>query len=343
MKWNYIIGTAVLLVALVATNYYINDYRKLDADSKLSGAPGMTTTSETTNDMAPAQPVIASAIATDGQTPQPSVAATKRHAIHQSKHSVTHHGALAETNDIYEEGNDIPEEEEMFANGGRGNVIVAEKSADYYGNTPQNSTGETEKKHHHFHMPQNLGVEIGVNQSSLENTAVSVIPRGNVAIGLLYNLNIGNHLAFQPGVRYVTKGVRLQNDLDGEVREKLSTHYLQVPANFVVKFGKPGNTRFMVGGGPYAAMLLGAKDKFQSPGFSDGSDVLNPAKPQYQTNNLNNFDWGFNGFLGIQSPEGIFIKAGAEYGMKDIMKSGAAAGNNTNIMVSCGFILGRKL
>jgi hypothetical protein len=339
MKRTYTIGIAVLLVAIVASNYFLNAHQKLDSGSKLSGAHGAVTPNDNPNYLGPAKPIIVK----DEQPAQPTFVATRSYAIHKSKRITKHLDAIAETNDIYEEENDIPDEESIFLNAAHSNVLAAEKTADYYGNILKSSANEGEEKHHSFHIPQNLGVEIGINQSSLEHTAVSVIPRGNVAIGLLYNINIGNHLAFQPGVSYVTKGVRLQNENDCEIKEKLTTHYMQVPANLIAKLGKVGNARFMVGGGPYVAMLLGARDKFQSSGFSEGADLPNPAKPQYQTGNLNNFDWGFNGFLGIQSPKGLFIKAGAEYGMKDIMKSGAATGNNTNIMVSCGFIPGRKL
>ena len=50
------------------------------------------------------------------------------------------------------------------------------------------------------------------------------------------------------------------------------------------------------------------------------------------------------GFVGIQSPDGFFLKAGGESSMTGLMKNSAGGAQNAySLMINIGFIMGNKL
>lgn len=223
--------------------------------------------------------------------------------------------------------------------------IKVEKSMDFTGNMPvvKKRPLRIKRPRRSFVLPDGLGFEIGYSQSSFCNNSTSNIAIGSLTAGLLFNMELGEHFAIQPGLRYLTKGNKLESNLDVETNEKLSLHYLELPANLIWKPGKVGNARIMIGGGPYIAYLAGSKERFQTPALSDGGDVL-PSAPQYSEKNINKTEWGLDGFIGVQSPDGFFIKAGTEFGMMDLNKNstGSGYGSNYSMMVTVGYIIGGK-
>jgi len=339
MKQRYMIGAGILLLAIIATGFGVNEMRKLDAQDGVAAQPASSVNealATTTGNNTQSGPGAESSTGTEAIT---TTGSTHRRYV---KHSAS----AAGVDDSYEY-NSLPGDPYIAAGIANTNKeIRVEKSKTYYANVADQSAVLSAKKHHHlrFRLPENTGIEIGYNQSGLVNSPSGNIPVGSVNVGLLYNLSMGDDFAFQPGIRYLTKGNSLQSELDVNNKEKLSLHYLEVPANLVWKIGKIGNTRIMVGAGPYVSYLVAAKDKYQASPFSDGGGA-EPSTQQYATNNVNKFDWGMGGFLGVQSPDGFFIKAGGEYGMKDLMKNstGANANRNYSMLLTVGFIMGNKL
>jgi len=347
MKRNYTIGAALLLlfVAILAGDFYINETRKTNARNGVAGQPDLPlhepiATIPGNSSIAPVQNGL--------QNPaQPLVAENHKRATRLRHRTVA---AATTPNNIYEFNNLVTDKSVAMnvsnptnETNPTGNV-TAQRSRDYFGQVPADDDADNNRRHRHFYLPDGLGIELGYNQSSLyDNNQSSNIPIGNFNIGLLMNFDMGDHFAFQPGLRYITDGNRLQNELDASVQEKLSLHYLQLPANLVCKIGKVGNARLMIGAGPYVAYLVGAKDRFQSD-YTEGSDVISPFTPQYTVSSINKWDWGFSGFAGIQSPEGLFIKASGQAGMTDIMKNtdGGYSNRNYNMMITVGYIVGAK-
>jgi hypothetical protein len=341
MKQKYVIGSALLLLLLLGvatTSFYLNAHAAKKSDGgggSQAAAGGGETLLKANNNNSTDQLLAANVPAPDGVIVSENL----------NKPRTKYAGAALPTGDIYESPATTAEEVNLpvVAPGNMDTVAVIKPTV-YYGYRTTNSAVKSNKKHHHIRMPQNLGIEIGYNQSKLVSNQTNNIPVGNVNFGLLYNLSLGDNFAFQPGIRYITRGNRLQNEMDIDNKEKLVTHYFEMPLNLVCKMGKIGNARIMVGAGPYIAYLASTKHKFQSSTFSDVADAQ-PETPQYNTNSINRLDAGIGGFIGCQSPDGFFIKAGGEYGMKNLMKdaNGSATDRNYSLMVNIGFIMGNKL
>jgi len=333
MKRVYLIGAALLLLAFIAGDIYFTQRHSTNetiaqGPASLNGSP----TSPADN-IAQTPPVIDNTPPIEpASTPAPvALLTTRRHYARHYTHS---------TRNTNLEGALIPNGSTPIAlNENTNTEIGTEKSKDFFGNVPARTTtvAAPAKTRSSRSMPlRGLGVEVGFNQSAISNT--QSIAAGNVFAGLLYEFNIGDHFALQPGLRYITKGTKLEND-DASTQEILKTHYLELPVNAVFKMGKVGNVRMIAGGGPYAAYLVNAKDKFSGPVRSEIPDQATPT-PQYNTGNINSFSWGAGGFVGCQAPGGIFVKAGAETDFSGIIKNNAATDRNYNFMVSLGYVIG---
>ncbi len=333
MKRVYLIGAALLLLAIIAGDIFFTQRHStnetiVQGPASLNGSP----TSPADN-IAQTPPVI------DNTTPiepaaNPAPVAVRYRRRHYARH-YTHSTRNTSPEDAL-----IPNGSEPIALNYNNNAdIGTERSKDFFGNVPARTTTvvtETKKRSYRYMPLRGLGVEVGFNQSAISNT--QSIAAGNVYAGLLYEFNFGDHFALQPGLRYISKGTKLEND-DASTQEILKTHYLELPVNAVFKMGKVGNVRMIAGGGPYVSYLLNAKDKFSGPALSEVPDMATSA-PQFKTGNLNNFSWGAGGFVGCQAPGGIFIKAGAETDFSGIMKNNASTDRNYNFMVSMGYVIG---
>ncbi|MCD6011126.1 MAG: PorT family protein [Flavipsychrobacter sp.] len=184
-----------------------------------------------------------------------------------------------------------------------------------------------------------FGPEIGFNWNSFYHNATSNIKTGYVHAGIAINVRISDHLALQPALRYIVKGNRVDADIDADIKEKVNLHYISLPANLVYKTGKPGNMRLLLGTGPYLAYLAGTRHFYSAPAYLD---VLNPPRP-YNTRYFREIDWGINSFIGLESPMGVYVKAGVEYGLRDIYRNpvnGATSDRNYNLLFSVGYLVG---
>jgi len=339
MKRIYLISAALILLAIITADIYLNKYRSLNTNNNVAtqatpAKDGVVTTNDDDNIPSTA-PVI------DNNTVNEPVA----NISHSQRYRrIKHHRHYSPVADEYR----VPVDENAIALNvsSNNNGIGIETPKSYYAHTPAayKQADKVQPTKGKFHLPENInpGLEIGYNQSSLSHNQTPNIPVGNVNAALLVNFRLGDHLNIEPGIRYISMGNRLQDELDYFTNEKLLLHYLQLPVNLIWEFGQVGNARLMVGAGPYIGYLVNAKDKFQTPGLGDGSDVI-PASPQYNVNNINKFDWGLGGFIGCQSPDGLFAKAGGEAGMMDIIKGANSYSNhNYNFMVSIGYLFGGK-
>lgn len=96
--------------------------------------------------------------------------------------------------------------------------------------------------------------------------------KGGFHLGLIADLPVrfyGWH--FQPGVLYNNKGAKQQQAFNPDSLPKLSYYsysqninYIDVPLNLVYKFYSLTNTRFMLGGGPYASFHYTGSQSYNS-------------------------------------------------------------------------------
>ena len=343
MKRKYLIGAALILFMILSGSYYLKNQlapkRKGEVDAKSGMSDSRSPVIAVDN--APAPPVIYNT---------PIQIADKYPAKHspRTRHKSHPSAAIDNTADIL-----LPTDNSLQASNKQDVKMNVRISKEYYGVAPevQSTTTKLAKRKNNKHRhPINLysptikfGPEFGFNQNGLSNNNLASNMRiGGVHAGIMVNLRLGDHLALQPGLRYINKGNRTESTLDVSTHEKLTLHYIEIPANLVYKFGDVSNTRVMVGAGPYVSYLAGARDRF-SNNILEGSDVLYPATPIYKTNNIAKLDYGLGGFVGCETPEGIFAKVGVEYGMKDNLKdpaTGTYSNRNYSLLISFGYILG---
>jgi|GEM_PF-1252829 len=320
MRTRYIFGAAFLFIAILSGIQIINFQHQAKKSERAS-------ISQITNDPINIQSVeFATQAALQLAENQPRAAAVKPqgHAVtHRHKFAPLYYPAVGAALSAAELR--LPAVQTGY-----------QRSADYFGNK-SSSTQETERKH--FTLPPDIGLQVGFAQSSFAHQYQS-IPVNSFSVGAFYNIRLASRFAFQPGLTYLTRGNKLAYPNDNQITEKLRLHYLELPANFVYRTGKPGNVRLMVGAGPYAALLLNAKDKMNIP---TGADIFPPAR-QYIASNANRWDYGIGGFFGIQSPDGLFLKVGGEYGLANVFnKTASSSGfNNYSVLVTIGFLTGAR-
>lgn len=328
MNKKYAIGSALLLIGVAATGFLIDEHAR--AAGQAAVAPSTVNPNGvlgTASDNS-----AGTVLSPDGYQGINNTGDGSRY------HLVTNHnGALDQIPEMNETPVPAQNDNEAVALN-NADAVVAAAPKIYYNRSIDNSTDNSEKKHHHFRfrLPENTGIEMGFNQSGVTSGQNNSMPAGNFNFGLVYNMNMGDHMAFQPGIRYLTVGSRLQNELEIDNKEKLTMHNIEVPANLIWKPGKLGNARIMIGAGPYVSYLVGAKDKYQATPYTDDGDYI-PSTQQYNTANINKLNWGLGGFVGIQSPDGFYVKAGGEYSMMNLMKNNTADNISTySVMVNVG-------
>jgi len=343
MKQKYLIGAALILFILLAGNYYKNYFRSpghgniANAQTPDPGSAGPITPAVENGPSAPAEDNTATT--PDDITGMP--ATTYRHSSHKRPHPSA---SIDEASQGYADAN-------VWTGNKPAADAVVQSSYDPAANNtpaPARRTIITRRRvvdnRRHFSLVSrsvNFGPEFGFNQNGLYDNNTPNMMTGNVNAGINVNVRMGDHLALQPALLYMTKGNRWMDEMDVSTNEKLKLHYLEVPIDLVYKIGQVTNTRFLVGAGPYVSYLVSAHDKFNSPDAV--GDVLNPATPAYNTSNIVKLDWGVNGFIGCETPEGIYAKVGVDYGLRDIQQdpaTGISSNRNYNFIFSVGYMLG---
>jgi len=262
-----------------------------------------------------------------------------------------------------------------------GDPVAVETTKEFTGNKP----AVVEKKFVIKEIPRRMvhfGVEGGIQQNCFDNSGSSNKLQLGFHAGILADVAFGDHFAIQPGARYSLKGIGVhtissQGNVDIDTRNRISLNYIEVPVNFVVKFGKRENARVMLGAGPYVAYLVSARDRYEIttttynvndnpaarttasqdnvpgtvkvtqgdrsvPVGSNGNN--NAAAGPADAGSMRAWDWGVGGFVGVEAPGGLFIKAGAQRGLMNIQHKadGTYASNNCNYFVSVGYLIGYR-
>lgn len=150
--------------------------------------------------------------------------------------------------------------------------------------------------------------------------------------GLIYDISLSKHWSIQPGVMYALKGgqngrhlgyVENDNLHDVKLKNKNSLHYIEVPLNFVYRMGTCN--RFFIGAGGYAATLVSAYSDSKMTDQVNGVDHAEVKERNHipvgekSTDNLSRFDFGLTGIVGYEFSNGLFLRAGVDAGLYDII------------------------
>jgi hypothetical protein len=212
------------------------------------------------------------------------------------------------------------------------------------------------------HAQSNFRIQAGVNLANISVTDNGRVDDGNMLAsfnaGIIGDVHLGSILYFQPGVLFTGKGSKVQRGTEGSngyFRQTFNPHYIEIPANLLLKTPLGAGSSFFVGAGPYLGIGVGGKTK------TEGQTILgvqydSERKIKYSNDDpttlnaeegtgfgiVKRFDYGLNGTVGI---EGKSIVLGVNYGLGLAkLQSGSnnsEDNNNKNRVVSIS--LGFKL
>jgi hypothetical protein len=207
----------------------------------------------------------------------------------------------------------------------------------------------------------NVRIQAGLNLANVSVTENGRVDDANMLssfqVGIIGDVHLGSILYLQPGVLFTGKGSKVQNGTEGTngyFKQTFNPHYLEIPANVLVKAPLGAGSSFFAGAGPYLAIGVGGKTKTEGQTILGGQysierkiDFSNDDPTTLNEEEgagfgiVKRFDYGLNGTAGI---EGKSIVLGVNYGYGLAkLQSGSNSGednNNKNRVLS--FTLGFK-
>jgi hypothetical protein len=208
--------------------------------------------------------------------------------------------------------------------------------------------------------PGGFIIKGGVNRANISITNSGRVDAANALTsfnaGFAIDIPVSDYLSIQPGLIYTGKGSKREYGKPGQIGyTKLSTNpmYLELPFNFVGKVLLAGTTNFFLGAGPYAAMGINGKNKFErnlvAGNIYSESNIKfsndNPTTSQEEGQSFNSykrFDYGLNALAGVEFTK---FTIGANYGY-GLAKINSGTNNTANDMGKnrvWSFSLGMKL
>lgn len=164
----------------------------------------------------------------------------------------------------------------------------------------------------------NFGVKAGINAAKIDNEVDNYNPIWRIApnFGIIAEQQLSSKFSLRSGLMYSSKGFALDiptyyNDKGAKGYDRVMLNYLELPLQLVFHKG-----RFQVYGGPYAAIALKAKQKWDFTYTDEGNLVSSKGEMDYELlwkeNELENtknsfqaFDCGF--YLGVGYELGNFL------------------------------------
>jgi outer membrane protein with beta-barrel domain len=129
--------------------------------------------------------------------------------------------------------------------------------------------------------------------------------------GVIVNLPAGKNFMIQPGVHWVGKGSK---DEEQGHTASLTVNSIEIPVNFVYT----SNGGFFIGAGPSASFAVSGKAKLDDVSadmhFGNSSD-----------DDMKGFDFGANLVTGYQSPKSLMIAANFNQGFSNLVPGDAGS------------------
>ena len=147
-----------------------------------------------------------------------------------------------------------------------------------------------------------------VSQSSLSVTSKS---KTGFTVGMLISVPAGKSFSFQPGLNYVQKGGRFEEE---NYTDKSTFNYLELPLNFVYTSPSPKGS-FFVGAGPSLSMGLSGTEKFNDGTNEETSDIKFGSG---DNDDLKAFEFGINVIAGYRFKGGFLVAANYNAGLSNI-------------------------
>jgi len=221
-----------------------------------------------------------------------------------------------------------------------------------------------------------FGAEIGAQLANLVVTVPDanggrerLDSRPNLGLrgGLVAQFGITDNISIQPGLLFVMKGARVEEEfasgaqiINGtavtssttNIQSRINLNYIQIPINFQYNSSDNG-TGFFVGAGPYVAYGFDGKFNTETKitGTSGSTSVSSTTEADDDVDfgsgtgdDFRNLDFGIGLNAGYALSNGAFVRAFGEYGLTDIYgdqsSSNAPRTKNYGFGLTLGYMIG---
>lgn len=162
--------------------------------------------------------------------------------------------------------------------------------------------------------------------------------------GLTAELKISEMVAFETGLLFTTRGVKMEEELfDEELKATINLNYLEIPLNAKLYFSE-GETRIFGLIGPYIAYGLSGKTKFETTNAGEKQTDSRDIKfGSSENDDLKSFDFGLAAGVGLDASR-FQVGLTYSYGLANISsytESGMTI-KNRNIALYVGMKFGAK-
>lgn len=166
-------------------------------------------------------------------------------------------------------------------------------------------------------------------------------------VGINAEIPVAPDFYFQPGLLYTTKGAKNSEVILGQtIKSTIRLNYVELPLNFLYK-PVLGTGHLLLGFGPYVAMGVGGKVKYEGSGASTTEDVkfkknvaaTDPQNVAY----FRPLDAGASLLAGYEFSNKLSFQLNAQLGMLKInpsyqsMSNDKSSAKNTGFGVSVGY------
>lgn len=193
--------------------------------------------------------------------------------------------------------------------------------------------------------PGGMYLKGGVNFSNISTTSGGAVDNARTLtsfnVGFIGDIPVADIFSIQTGLYLNGKGAKTDKYFGPDqsanyYKVKFNPLYLELPANFVLKFPVDKSSRFFAGAGPYVAMGIGGKVKgeqniagsvstYEKNIQFNNDDPTTSEQEDAGVNKLRRFDYGVNFLAGVEVDR---FMIGLNYGL-GLAKIGSTQ-NNTD-------------
>jgi len=195
------------------------------------------------------------------------------------------------------------------------------------------------------------------------NVTANSKPAPGFSGGFIADLGLMKNMYLQGGIFYFFDNIKYVDHVDfnrygiGSVKQTTfyRTNSLRVPLYLTYKSGFEGTGRFIAGAGPYVSYLFSGSVSTDVPVLTYGTDPQKVSGYDYRhsnrdlqfgkdrTDDLQNWDYGVNAFIGYESNVGLYFKAGFAYGLGNLSPLNTADSKvrSWGMGISIGYLFGK--
>lgn len=190
-------------------------------------------------------------------------------------------------------------------------------------------------------IPVSLGIKGGINSSTVNTKGWE--SKSGFNAGLTLDVNLPANLAIMSGLEISTKGAKMsgsQLDIPGMgtvdvPSSKINATYLQLPVHLGYRIKLIPGLRLHVNAGPYFSQGIGGKTNFELV----GADGQTTKAKTFKDDVFEKFDWGLGIGAGATVLGMVQVRAGYDWGMKNVSKIDGMNIKNRNFYASVGFLI----